>query len=102
MIHVGLDPEKFVRWLGDKYTGEHRNVHWTLTAVKDNISPDNFNHMQRIFLNGYPYELTFHEPLANKSLMIQQGNSKSFNNNPELALKTMNKEDRYSHVLPLD
>jgi hypothetical protein len=34
--------------------------------------------------------------------MIQLGNSKSFNENPELVLKTMNKEDRYSHVLPLD
>jgi hypothetical protein len=34
--------------------------------------------------------------------MIQQGNSKSFNNNPELVLKTTNKEDCYSHVLPLN
>ena len=34
--------------------------------------------------------------------MIKRGNSKSFNENPELVAKTMNKEDRYSHVLPLD
>ena len=34
--------------------------------------------------------------------MIQQGNSKSFNKNPVLVLKTMNKEDCYSHILPLD
>ena len=27
---------------------------------------------------------------------------KSFNEKPELVLKTMNKKDRYSHVLPLD
>ena len=57
---------------------------------------------KRIHLDGSPCELTFDKPLANKSLMIQRGNSKSFNKKPELVLKTMNKEDRYSHVLPLD
>ncbi len=28
--------------------------------------------------------------------------TKSFNNNTALVLKTMNKEDRYSHLIPLD
>ena len=63
---------------------------------------DNFNHMKRILLDGSPFKLIFNKPLANKSVMLQQGNSKSFNKNPELVLKTMNKEDRYSHILPLD
>jgi hypothetical protein len=72
----------------------------TLVAVKDYVSSDNINHMKRILLDGSPWELTFDEPLANKSLMTQQGNSKSFNKNPKLVLKTMNKEDCYSHVLP--
>jgi hypothetical protein len=34
--------------------------------------------------------------------MIERGNSKSFNNNTALVLKTMNKEDQYSHLIPLD
>ncbi len=34
--------------------------------------------------------------------MILRGNSKSFNNNPEIVKKTMNKEDRYSQGVPLD
>ena len=33
--------------------------------------------------------------------MINCGNSKTFVDNPDLVLKTMNKEDRYSHVVPL-
>ena len=82
--------------------GENRNVIRTLTAVKDHVSSDDFDHMKIILLDGSPCELTFDEPLANKSLMIQRGNLKSFNENPELVLKTMNKEDCYSHVLPLD
>ena len=102
MIHFGLDPGKLVRWLGGEYREEHHNVNRTLAAVKDHVSTYNFNHMKRILLDGSPFELTFNEPLNNKSVMIQQGNSKSFNENPELVLKTMNKEDLYSHTLPLD
>jgi hypothetical protein len=34
--------------------------------------------------------------------MISRGNSKSFNKNPEIVTKTMNKEDKYSHIVPLD
>ena len=48
------------------------------------------------------FKLIFDKPLTNKSVMIQQVNSKSFNKKPELVLKTMNKEDCYSHILPLD
>ena len=40
MIHFGLDPGKLVRWLGGEYTGGHRDVIRTLTAVKDHISSD--------------------------------------------------------------
>ena len=33
--------------------------------------------------------------------MINHGNSKSFADNPKLVMKTMNKEDWYNHVVPL-
>ena len=71
MIHFDLDPGKLVRWLGGKYTGKHRDVNRTLTAVRGHVSTDDNNHMKRILLDGSPYELTFDEPLANKSVMIQ-------------------------------
>ena len=99
MIHFGLDPGKLVRWLGDEYTGARRDANRTLTAVRAHVSADDFSHMKRILMDGSPGKLTFDGPLANKSMMIQQGNSKSFNENQDLVLKTMNKEDRYSHVL---
>ena len=95
MIHIGLDPGKLLRWLGGEYTGKRRNVNHTLTAVRDHISTKDFNHVKRILLDGSPYKLTFEEPLANKSAMLQRGNSKSFNENPELVSKTLNKEYRY-------
>ena len=101
MVYFGLDPGKLVRWLGGEYIGKRCNVVCILATVKDHISEDNYAHMKRIFINGCPAELQFDETLLNKLTMIEQGNSKSFNENPELVLKTMNKEDCYNHLLPL-
>ncbi len=58
--------------------------------------------MKQILLDMCPAQLNFKEPLSNKIEMIERGNSKSFHNNIALVLKTMNKEDRYSHLIPLD
>jgi hypothetical protein len=58
--------------------------------------------MERILLDGCPAQLDFEEPLSNKIKMIERGNSKSFCDNIDLVLKTMNKEDQYSHLIPLD
>lgn len=102
MVHFGLDPGKFVRWIGGEYTGQSRDVAFALAQVAPHIHPNDLAHMRRILLDGCPAELRFHEPLSNKLSMIRRGNSKAFNENPDLVLKTMNKEDRYSHLIPLD
>jgi hypothetical protein len=102
MAHFGLDPGRFVQWMGGEYMGQHRDTHSTLAAVRGYVSADDYAHMKRILLNGCPAQLDFKEPLSNKIKMIERGNSKSFNNNTTLVLKTMNKEDQYSHLIPLD
>jgi hypothetical protein len=33
MVHFGLNPGKFVQWMGGQYTGYHRDVQRTLVAV---------------------------------------------------------------------
>jgi len=53
-------------------------------------------------LDVCPVELKFTEPLSNKLEMIWRGNSKSFNDHPELIKKAMNKENRYSYLVPID
>jgi hypothetical protein len=85
-----------------KYMGQHQDMHSTLTAVKGHVSADDYAHMKRILLNGCPAQLDFMEPLSNKIELIERGNSKSFNNSTALVLKTMNKKDRCSHLIPLD
>ena len=103
MVHFGLDPGKFVRWMGGEYTGYYRDVKATLLAVHPYITAEDYNHIERILLDGCPVvELKFTEPLSNKLVMIRHGNSKSFNDHPELVKKAMNKEDRYSHLVLID
>ncbi len=58
--------------------------------------------MKQILLDGCPAEFMFTEPLDNKLEMLKRGNSKTFEANPDLIKKAMNKEDWYSHLLPID
>ncbi len=63
---------------------------------------DDYAHMKQILLDGCPAQLDLEEPLSNKFKKIECRNSKSFIGNTDLVLKTMNKEDRYSHLIVLD
>ncbi len=87
MVHFCLDPGKFIRWMGGEYTSYHRDVKKTLIAVRSYVTDEDYNHMERILLDGCPVELKFTEPLRNKLEMIWRENWKSFNNHPELVEK---------------
>jgi hypothetical protein len=90
MAHFGLNSGRFVQWMGGEYTGQHRDTYSTLAAVKGHVSTNDYKQMKRILLDGCPAQLNFEEPLtSNKIEMIDQGNSKSFNANTPLVLKTM-------------
>jgi hypothetical protein len=93
MVHFGLDPGKFVLWMGGEYTGYHCDVQRTLVAVRPYIIAEDYNHIEQILLDRCPAESMFTEPLDNKLKMIRRGNLKSFNDNPDLVWKRMNKED---------
>jgi len=88
--------------MGGEYTGYHRDVKKTLIAVRPHVTDEDYDHIEWILLDGCPAELKFIEPLSNKLEMIRRGNSKSFNDHSELVKKAMNKEDRYSHLVPID
>jgi hypothetical protein len=83
MIYFGLNPGKFVRWLGGEYTGHHRDIQTTLDAVESHITPGDFKHMKRILLDSCPAELMFIETLDNKLTMLKRGNLKAFKDNPD-------------------
>jgi hypothetical protein len=102
MAHFGLDLRRFVRWMGGKNTCQHQDGHSTLAVVRGHVLANDYAHMKRILLDRCPAQLNFEEPLSNKIEMIDRGSSKSFNDNTNLVLNTMNKEDQYSHLIPLD
>ena len=102
MIHFGLDPWKFICFLSGEYTGQYQDVRRTLDAVRDHVTTDDYNHIKQILMDGCPAQLTFEGPLSIKLEFISRGNSKNFIANPKLVRKTMNKEDRYSHLVPMD
>jgi hypothetical protein len=72
MVYFGLDPGKFVQWMGGEYTGYHRDVQRTLAAVFPYITAKDYNHIEQILLDSCPAELMFTEPLDNKLKMIRQ------------------------------
>ncbi len=58
--------------------------------------------MRRILLDSCPAEFMFTEPLDNKLAMLKHGNLKTFKADPNLIKKVMNKEDCYSHLVPIN
>ncbi len=41
MAHFGLDPGRYVRWMGGEYTSQLQDAYSTLAAVKGRVSTDN-------------------------------------------------------------
>lgn len=102
MVFFGLDPGRFVRWMAGEFMGDGRDVDKILATIKPHIPIDDYNQVKRILTQGCPAQFQFDEKLRNKLMMIKRGNSKNFVENPDLVRKTMNKEERYSHVVALD
>jgi hypothetical protein len=50
-------------------------------------------------MQGCPLQINFEETLDMKATIIEKGNQTTFKTYPEIVTKTMNKEDRHSHVL---
>ncbi len=76
MAHFGLDPGRFVQWMGGEYTGQLRDAYSTLAAVKGHVSTNDYEQMKQILLDGCPAQLDFEKPLTNKIEMIDRANSK--------------------------
>ena len=101
-IRCGGDPEKLIRLCANEYTLANLQREKILEAVKGKISDEDLSHLRRILFEGCPAELHFHESRASREQSFTRGNHSSYRRNPEKTKKAMNKEDKYSHVLPID
>ena len=101
LIHYGLHPGMLVRYLKGEYVGESRDHVKVLNEVSSRISIKDANHIKRILTLGCPAKLVLEEESSNKLSVIKKGNQQTFLAHPEVAVKTMNKEERYSHLIAL-
>jgi hypothetical protein len=58
-------------------------------------------HIGRNLTKGCPSIINFEEASEMKSSNIEKGNQATFNMYPEIVPIAMNKDDRYSHLLPV-
>ena len=68
--------------------------------MKGLVSHTDLDHMCRILDSGCPANLKWEEPAKNKEVFILRGNNSSADKNVEIVKKTMNDEERKSHVHP--
>ena len=78
VICVGLDPGRIVRTLEGEYTGAWRNVEEMLGEEESVVTPQDYNHINRILTQGCPSVLNFEEDSGSKLSTMERGNQKHF------------------------
>jgi hypothetical protein len=100
-IHYSLHPGMVIRYLKGKYVRKNRNVPQILRDVSSHVNESDATHIEQILTQGYPSRLSFKETSEMKAYIIKKGNQATFKMYPDIVTKTMNKEDRHSHLLPV-
>ena len=101
MVEYEMHPGNFGRFISGPFIGEERDVEGTCNEICDHIDAIDLAHIYRILTQGCPSRIEFSEPAENKMNALARGNQKSFDEYPEIVQKTMNKEDRNSHLISL-
>ena len=101
LVYYNMQPGMALRFLQGEYTGETRDVEKVCRTLAPHIDADDLNQIRRILTEGCPAELDFEEKSDNKQRMLERGNQSSYDQYPDIVQKTMNKEDRYSHIVTL-
>jgi len=98
-INYSLHPGMIIRYIKGEYGGESRNVPQILKDISSHVNETDAT--ERILTQGCPSRLSFEETSEMKYSIIQKGNQATFKMNPEIVTKTMTKEEKHSHVLPV-
>ena len=101
LVYYNMQPGMALRFLQGEYTGETRDVEKVCRTLAPHIDADDLKQIRRILTEGCPAELDFEEKSDNKQRMLERGNQSSYDQYPDIVQKTMNKEDRYSHIVTL-
>ncbi len=101
MIYYSLHPGMLIRFVKGEYVGDNRNVPQVLNDVSPYIDAVDAEHIKCILSMGCPSIIDFEESSEMKATIIEKGNQATFKMYLDIVKKTMNKEDRNSHLLPV-
>ena len=101
MIHYSLHPGMMIQYVKGEYLGKSRNVPQIINDISPYIEREDVEHIERILAKGVPSYMNFEEASDMTSFIIEKGNQATFKMYPEAVTKTMNKEDKNSHLIPI-
>ena len=100
-VHYQLDVGLVVRYLNGEYLAKWRDIEAIVGAVRGLVSATDLKHIIRILKFGCPAKFNWEESAANKEAFILRGNNPTAKANKEMVQKTLNKEERNNHIIPL-
>jgi hypothetical protein len=101
MINHSLHPGMTIRYIKGEYVGKNQNVKQIIKDISPHINEIGAGHAMRILTQGCPSRINFEETSKMKAAIIKKGNQATFKMYPKIVYKTMNKEDKHSHFLPV-
>eukprot|EP00956_Cyclotella_meneghiniana_P044908 scaffold342465_cov169-Cyclotella_meneghiniana.AAC.1 len=102
LLYYGGDVSSLVRFCGGEYTAAHRDCEGLIEEIKDHVDKKDIEDIRRIMTDGCPAELQKTFTKANKMELLRRGNGEAFESHQIEVTKTVNKEDRNSHIIPVD
>jgi hypothetical protein len=100
-VHYDLDFGLVTRYLGGEYTAEWRDVNGIISTCEPFVTPKVLCQMERILTTGCPSYLNWEEDAANKRAFVSRRNLPSVAQHSDLVAKTLAKEVRNSHLIPM-
>lgn len=102
LLHFNLDVSLLMRYLGNNYTGEYRDVPETIAKLRQyNIPEELIDKYRRVLLTGCPAHFVAETSRENALLYLQMRNGPTIATKLDQVSKTMNKEDKNNFIIPL-
>lgn len=102
LFHYNLDVSMLMRFLGNNYTGSHRDVPGTMeTLAHYGIPAELIDKYRRVMLVGCPNHFVAETSRENALLYFRNRNGPTIAKNLPQVNKNMNKEDKNNFVIPL-
>jgi len=90
-----LDIPTVIKFLGNNYTGEYREINKTLKLLRDtNCDPQVIKDLERLFYTGAPNKFDASSTHKNCLEFFRYGNHSSILKDIDKTLKAINKEDK--------